>query len=242
MAAAFGKAGFTAVDVHMSDLIAGRVSLEAFRGFAACGGFSYGDVLGADGAGPRRSSSAPLLRDSSPHSSRARQLQPGRVQRLPDAGAAQGLVPGADHWPRFLRNRSEQFEARLSLVEVSESPSLFLPAWPARASRSSCRTARPRAFDAPATWSPRRCRCASSTARPHRRAYPLNPNGSPAGIAGLTSADGRSTLLMPHPERGHRSVQLSWHPAEWGEDSPWMQMFYNARAGSLRADLSRCVR
>ena len=142
-----------------------------------------------------------------------------------------GLIPGAEHWPRFLRNRSEQFEARLAWSKWSSRRRCSCAAWPVRAFRSWSRTAK----------------AARSSMRPSISAlatvalrfvdgdgdvaahYPANPNGSPDGITGLTSSDGRATMLMPHPERVHRSVQMSWHPAEWGEDSPWMQMFRNAR-------------
>jgi phosphoribosylformylglycinamidine synthase len=142
------------------------------------------------------------------------------------------LVPGAAHWPRFLRNRSEQFEGRLSQVEVLESPSLFFRGMagsriPVVVSHGEGRAS----FDAPEHQDQARVVLlfVDGQGLPASR-YPANPNGSPAGITGLTSDDGRSTLLMPHPERVHRSVQMSWHPAEWGEPSPWMQLFHNARA------------
>jgi phosphoribosylformylglycinamidine synthase len=143
-----------------------------------------------------------------------------------------GLIPGAGHWPRFLRNRSEQFEARLSLVEVVESPSLFFRGMagsriPIVVSHGEGRAQ----FDAPEHQA--LARVALRFIDGHGKVaaqYPANPNGSPDGITGLTSEDGRSTLLMPHPERVHRSVQMSWHPAEWGEESPWMRLFHNARA------------
>jgi phosphoribosylformylglycinamidine synthase len=233
MAAAFDKAGFTAVDVHMSDLLAGRVSLEAFRGFAACGGFSYGDVLGA-GRGWATSilEHAPLRAQFAAFFARPDSFSLGVCNGCQMLAQLKALVPGADHWPRFLRNRSEQFEARLSLVEVLESPSLFFAGMagsriPIVVSHGEGRAefAAPGDIDAAAVS----LRFVDGHGR-IAETYPLNPNGSPQGIAGLTSADGRSTLLMPHPERGHRSVQLSWHPADWGEESPWMQMFYNARA------------
>jgi phosphoribosylformylglycinamidine synthase len=142
------------------------------------------------------------------------------------------LIPGAEHWPRFLRNRSEQFEARLALVEVLETPSLFFRGLagsrlPIAVSHGEGRAA----FDVPehAAQALVAVRYVEGDGRVASR-YPANPNGSPLGIAGLTSRDGRSTLLMPHPERVHRSVQMSWHPAEWGEDSPWQRMFVNARS------------
>jgi phosphoribosylformylglycinamidine synthase len=142
------------------------------------------------------------------------------------------LIPGAAHWPRFLRNRSEQFEARLALVQVQESPSLFFRGMagsriPIAVSHGEGRAQ----FDAPedAGQALIALQYVEADGRVASR-YPANPNGSPLGIAGLTSADGRSTLLMPHPERVHRSVQMSWHPPEWGENSPWQRMFENARA------------
>jgi phosphoribosylformylglycinamidine synthase len=142
------------------------------------------------------------------------------------------LIPGAAHWPRFLRNRSEQFEARLALVQVQESPSLFFRGMagsriPIAVSHGEGRAQ----FDSPedAGQALIALQYVEADGRVASR-YPANPNGSPLGIAGLTSADGRSTLLMPHPERVHRSVQMSWHPPEWGENSPWQRMFENARA------------
>ena len=136
-----------------------------------------------------------------------------------------GLIPGAEHWPRFLRNRSEQFEARLSLVEVRRVALAVLPRHGrlAHPDRGFARRG-PRALRRAGACRPGAGRAALHRGRRQRRQrYPANPNGSPAGITGLTSRDGRSTLLMPHPERVHRTVQMSWHPAEWGEESPWMQ-------------------
>jgi phosphoribosylformylglycinamidine synthase len=237
MAAAFDKAGFAAVDVHMSDLLAGRVSLEAFQGLAACGGFSYGDVLGA-GRGWATSilEHAPLRQQFAEFFARPDSFSLGVCNGCQMLAQLKDLVPGAAHWPRFLRNRSEQFEARLSLVEVVESPSLFFAGMagsriPIVVSHGEGRAAfaSPGDLDA-AVVSLRFVDGHGQVAE----AYPLNPNGSPQGIAGLTSADGRSTLLMPHPERGHRSVQLSWHPDEWGEESPWMQLFHNARSWAAK--------
>jgi phosphoribosylformylglycinamidine synthase len=235
MAVAFDKAGFTAVDVHMSDLLSGRASLEGFRGLAACGGFSYGDVLGA-GRGWATSilEHGALRAQFADFFARPDSFSLGVCNGCQMLAQLKALIPGAAHWPRFLRNRSEQFEGRLSLVEVVESPSLFFAGMagarvPIVVSHGEGRAA----FDAPgdidaAAVALRFVDGHGQVAEPD--AYPLNPNGSPRGIAGLTSDDGRSTLLMPHPERGHRSVQLSWHPPEWGEESPWMQLFHNARA------------
>ncbi len=232
MAAAFDKAGFTAVDVHMSDLLSGRVRLDGFRGLAACGGFSYGDVLGAgrgwatsilEHEGLRAQFAQFFTRDDS--------FSLGVCNGCQMLAQLKGLIPGASHWPRFLRNRSEQFEGRLSLVEVVESPSLFFAGMagsriPIVVSHGEGRAE----FDAPGDIDAAAVSLRFVDGNGHvATQYPSNPNGSPQGIAGLTSSDGRSTLLMPHPERGHRSVQLSWHPADWGEDTPWMQLFRNAR-------------
>ena len=233
MAAAFDKAGFTAVDVHMSDLIAGRVRLDQFTGLAACGGFSYGDVLGAGRGWATSVLERPALREQfAEFFARESSFSLGVCNGCQMLAQLKGLIPGAGHWPRFLRNRSEQFEARLSLVEVVESPSLFFRGMagsriPIVVSHGEGRAQ----FDAPEHQA--LARVALRFIDGHGKVaaqYPANPNGSPDGITGLTSEDGRSTLLMPHPERVHRSVQMSWHPAEWGEESPWMRLFHNARA------------
>jgi len=219
--------------VHMSDLIGGRVRLDAFKGIAACGGFSYGDVLGAGRGWATSILERPALREQFQHFfARGDSFSLGVCNGCQMLAQLKGLIPGAEHWPRFLRNRSEQFEARLSQVEILESPSLFFAGMagsrlPIIVSHGEGRAE----FDAPED--PLHARTAlrfvEANGDPALR-YPANPNGSPGGIAGLTSQDGRSTLLMPHPERGHRTVQLSWHPAEWGEASPWLRMFRNARA------------
>ncbi len=232
MAAAFTKAGFIAVDVHMTDLIAGRVRLDTFKGLAACGGFSYGDVLGAGRGWATSILERPALREQfQQFFTRGDSFSLGVCNGCQMLAQLKGLIPGAEHWPRFLRNRSEQFEARLAQVEILESPSLFFAGMmgsrlPIIVSHGEGRAE----FDAPehplhAKTALRFVEANGDTAL----RYPSNPNGSPGGIAGLTSVDGRSTLLMPHPERGHRSVQLSWHPADWGEASPWLRMFRNAR-------------
>jgi len=232
MAAAFDAAGFAAIDVHMSDIIAGRINLRDFRGLAACGGFSYGDVLGA-GQGWAKS-----IR----FNERARDTLAAFFRRTDTfslgvcngcqmmAGLAE-LIPGAAHWPRFVRNRSEQFEARLSLVEVLESPSVLLAGMagstlPVVVSHGEGRAwfADPRDLDG--------VRVAMRYVDGHGRpteAYPDNPNGSPGGITAVTTHDGRATILMPHPERVFRSVQMSWRPDTWGAQSPWARLFANAR-------------
>ncbi|HMB57843.1 MAG TPA: phosphoribosylformylglycinamidine synthase [Arenimonas sp.] len=232
MAAAFTKAGFTAVDVHMSDLIAGRARLEQFKGFAACGGFSYGDVLGAGRGWATSILERPDMREQfAAFFERSDSFSLGVCNGCQMLAQLKTLIPGAEHWPRFLRNRSEQFEARLSQVEIVDSPSLFLQGMagarlPIVVSHGEGRAE----FDAPehqalAKVAMRFIDGSGAVAKTH----PANPNGSPAGITGLTSSDGRSTLLMPHPERVHRTVQMSWHPPEWGEASPWLRLFRNAR-------------
>jgi phosphoribosylformylglycinamidine synthase len=233
MAAAFHRAGFEAVDVHMSDLLEGRVSLRDFRGLAACGGFSYGDVLGA-GEGWAKS----VL-----FNERAREAFSGFFTRDDTfaLGVCNGcqmmsnlheLIPGSAAWPHFVRNRSEQFEARLVMVEITDSPSLLFrdmagSRLPVVVSHGEGRAEFADAAAARAAGPLVAMRYVDGRGRVARR-YPANPNGSPGGVTGLTTPDGRFTVLMPHPERVFRTVQMSWHPRHWGEDSPWMKMFRNA--------------
>ena len=232
MAAAFDRAGFEAHDVHMSDLVAGRASLAGYKGFAAGGGFSYGDVLGA-GAGWAKAILFNARTRDEFHAffSRTDTFALGACNGCQMMSNLREIIPGAEHWPRFVRNRSEQFEARLVMVEVLPSPSLFF------AGMAGSR------IPVPTAHGEGRALFDSAQARAHAlvalrfvdnrgaatELYPLNPNGSPAGITGLTTPDGRFTILMPHPERAFRAVQLSWRPGAWGEDSPWMRMFRNAR-------------
>ena len=232
MAAAFDKAGFTAVDVHMSDLISGRISLQQFKGFAACGGFSYGDVLGAGRGWATSILERPAVRQQfAEFFARSDSFSLGICNGCQMLAQLKTMIPGAEHWPRFLRNRSEQFEARLSLVEVQASPSLFLAGMqgsriPIVVSHGEGRAV----FDAPEHIMQAQIALRFIDGNGEvATQYPLNPNGSPEGISGLTSTDGRSTLLMPHPERVHRSAQMSWHPDDWQEASPWLRMFRNAR-------------
>jgi phosphoribosylformylglycinamidine synthase len=233
MAAAFDRAGFDATDVHMSDIISGRVSLSNYKGFAACGGFSYGDVLGA-GEGWAKS----ILLNTRARDEFEAFFRRSDVFALGVCNGCQmmsnlhEIIPGTAHWPKFLKNRSEQFEARFVMVEVIESPSLFFAGM--AGSRLAVATAHGegRAVFADGAAQAKALvalRFVDNRGAP-TEAYPANPNGSPAGITGLTTADGRFTILMPHPERGFRSVQQSWHPQGWAEDSPWMRMFRNARA------------
>jgi phosphoribosylformylglycinamidine synthase len=229
MAAAFVAAGFEAVDVHMSDLVEGRADLREVVGLAACGGFSFGDVLGAGGGWARR-----IL-----HDLRLREAFEAFFHR-PDTfslGVCNGcqmmaqlapLIPGAAGWPRFRRNRSEQFEARLSLVEVLDGPSVLLRGLEGSRLPVPVAHGEGRAVD-PGPGARPCLRFVDGHGRPAAR-YPENPNGSPGGATGYTSDDGRATILMPHPERATRGLTLSWRPPAWGERSPWARLFHNARA------------
>jgi phosphoribosylformylglycinamidine synthase len=232
MAAAFDRAGFEAHDVHMSDIIAGRTTLRDFRSFAACGGFSYGDVLGA-GAGWAKAIlfNARARDEFSAFFSRADTFALGVCNGCQMMSHLRELIPGAEHWPRFIRNRSEQFEARFVMVEIVASPSLFFTGM--AGSRMAIATAH---GEGRALFDSQQARASADLTLRFvdnrgvpTEIYPLNPNGSPQGITGLTTPDGRFNVLMPHPERVFRTVQQSWHPEGWGEDSPWMRMFRNAR-------------
>jgi phosphoribosylformylglycinamidine synthase len=232
MAAAFHRAGFEAVDVHMSDLIAGRVSLAGFKGYAACGGFSYGDVLGG-GQGWAKSIlfNARARKEFEAFFARPDTFALGICNGCQMMAALKEIVPGAQHWPSFERNRSEQFEARVVMVEIVQSPSIVFRGM--AGSRIPGVTAHGEGRAQFASAADRQeaivaARFVDNRGRP-TETYPLNPNGSPGGITGLTTADGRFTILMEHPERVFRTVQMSWAPDGAGEDSPWMRMFRNAR-------------
>ena len=232
MAAAFHRAGFEAVDVHMTDIIAARVSLAGFAGFAAGGGFSYGDVLGAGQGWAKSILFNPRAREEfEAFFHRGDTFALGVCNGCQMMTALKTLIPGAADWPAFLRNRSEQFEARFVEVEIAPSPSLFFEGM--AGSRMPVATAH---GEGRAVYDlPEHMRTALVAMRfvDHRgkltETYPLNPNGSPQGITGLTTADGRFTVVMPHPERVFRSVQMSWSPDRSGEDSPWIRMFRNCR-------------
>ncbi|UUD63547.1 phosphoribosylformylglycinamidine synthase [Pseudomonas seleniipraecipitans] len=236
MAAAFDRAGFAALDVHMSDILAGRVDLNDFKGLVACGGFSYGDVLGA-GEGWAKSAL---------FNTRARDAFQGFFERKDSftLGVCNGcqmlsnlheLIPGSEFWPHFVRNRSEQFEARVAMVQVQESASIFL--------RGMAGSRMPIAIahgEGHAEFESEEALLEADLSGTvalrfvdnHGKvteSYPANPNGSPRGITGLTSRDGRVTIMMPHPERVFRAVQNSWHPDDWQEDGGWLRMFRNAR-------------
>jgi phosphoribosylformylglycinamidine synthase len=236
MAAAFDRAGFRPIDVHMTDLIAGRTELERYRGLVACGGFSYGDVLGA-GEGWAKSIlfNEELREQFAAFFARPDSFALGVCNGCQMMSTLQPLIPGAAHWPRFVRNRSEQFEGRVGLVEVLPTPSIFFRGMEGSVLPIAVAHGEGRAEFASAAAEQA---CASGGLVSLRWvdnhgkvavSYPSNPNGSPAGITGLTTVDGRVTILMPHPERVYRTVQNSWHPQSWGEDGGWMRMFRNAR-------------
>lgn len=236
MAAAFDRAGFSAIDVHMSDLLSGNVGLEQFQGLVACGGFSYGDVLGAGEGWAKSILFNERVKDNfSQFFQRSDSFSLGVCNGCQMMSNLKTLIPGADLWPHFVTNKSERFEARFSLVEMQKSPSLFFDGM--QGSRMPIAVSHGEG----------RAEFSSSEQLSHIQEqglvalsfvdnygnvsenYPSNPNGSPNGITGLTSTDGRATIMMPHPERVFRTVSNSWHPDEWQEDSPWMRMFRNAR-------------
>ncbi|AER55188.1 phosphoribosylformylglycinamidine synthase [Pseudoxanthomonas spadix BD-a59] len=232
MAHVFERAGFDAFDVHMSDLVEGRITLDRFTGLAACGGFSYGDVLGA-GRGWATSilERSKLRAQFAAFFARTDTFSLGVCNGCQMLSQLKDIIPGAESWPRFLRNRSEQFEARTSLLEVVQSPSVFFRGMAGSRIPVAVAHGEGRAqFDSPVDQAAARValRFVDGDGQPALR-YPINPNGSPEGITGLTSSDGRVTILMPHPERSARTINLSWSPQGWPEDSPWLRMFRNAR-------------
>lgn len=234
MAAAFDRAGFASVDIHMSDIIHGRVSLTGFRGMVACGGFSYGDVLGAGGgwaksilfnARARDEFAAFFARDDS--------FGLGVCNGCQMMSGLTEIIPGAEGWPRFMRNQSEQFEARWVMVEVQKSPSILLAGM--EGSRLPVVVAHGEGR-AEFSSDPMEVLQANKVALCYvdnngaiTEAFPPNPNGSPLGITGLTTTDGRFTIMMPHPERCFRAIQNTWRPQDWQETGGWMRLFRNAR-------------
>lgn len=236
MAAAFEQAGFAAFDVHMSDLAEGRVSLKNFQGMVACGGFSYGDVLGAGQGWAKSILFNGRLRDEfADFFARENSFGLGVCNGCQLFSGLCELIPGADLWPHFVTNRVEQFEARLVSVEVLPTPSLFfanmagsrLPVPVAHGEGRISYTMNDHFAELQAS-SLVALRYVDNAGRP-AETYPANPNGSFQGITGLTNQDGRFTIMMPHPERVFRSVQFSWHPQGWSEYSPWLRLFRNAR-------------
>ncbi|GIT83571.1 phosphoribosylformylglycinamidine synthase [Acinetobacter seohaensis] len=235
MAAAFDKVGFNTVDVHMSDLLAGRVDLDDFEGLVACGGFSYGDVLGAGGGWAKSVLFNPKLRDQfEKFFNRQETFSLGICNGCQMLSQLAPLIPGAEAWPRFHRNTSEVFEARSVNVRVEKSNSVLLQDMegsilPIAVAHGEGRVVAPEANLAALNAGNQvilRYVDSHGNATQH---YPMNPNGSPEGISGVTSKDGRATIMMPHPERNFRALQLSWKPEEWTEDGAWLRMFRNAR-------------
>jgi len=237
MAAAFDRAGFTSIDVHLNDIIKGRFNLDDFVGLAACGGFSYGDVLGA-GEGWAKSIlfNKELRSKFSKFFERPDTFSLGVCNGCQMLAALKELIPGADGWPTFLKNASEQYEARVVMAQINDSPSIFfkdmagshLPIPTAHGEGRAAFASDEQAKQAiaqnlvPAQYIDNYGQVTEQ--------YPANPNGSPSGITALTTPDGRVTIIMPHPERVFMSRQLSWHPASWDQDSPWFRIFQNARA------------
>ena len=235
MAAAFDRAGFTTIDVHMSDILSGSVTLDGFRGLVACGGFSYGDVLGA-GEGWAKS----ILFNEQARSQfeaffkREDTFALGVCNGCQMLSNLHELIPGAEHWPHFVRNMSEQFEARVAMVEVQESDSLFFAGMagsrmPIAIAHGEGRAEFASEDDIAELSAGQIALRFVNNYGDVTEQYPFNPNGSPQGITGLTANDGRVTIMMPHPERVFRAIQNSYIPGEWDEDGAWMRMFRNAR-------------
>jgi phosphoribosylformylglycinamidine synthase len=226
------KAGFDAVDVHMSDLIAGRAKLADFAGLIAVGGFSYGDVLGAGEGWSKTILFNPALAEQfSGFFQRRDSFGLGICNGCQMMSSLKSIIPGAEHWPKFTRNQSEQFEARFAMVEVLESPSIFFAGM--AGTQAPIAVSHGEGFANFAHTGNDQSVNVALRFVDHRgqptETYPLNPNGSPSGITSVTTTDGRFTVMMPHPERVFRTVINSWHPDGWGEDAPWMRMFRNAR-------------
>jgi len=229
---AMHKSGFAAIDVHMSDLLAGRANLQDFKGVIAVGGFSYGDVLGAgEGWAKTILFHAELAEQFSLFFQRADTFALGICNGCQMMSNLKSIIPGAHAWPKFTRNKSEQFEARFAMVEVADSPSIFFNGM--AGTQSPIAVAHGEGYaDFSQTGNIDEAIVAMRFVDNHGQAteiYPYNPNGSPQGITSVTTPDGRFTVLMPHAERVFRTVTHSWHPDGWGEDSPWMRMFRNAR-------------
>ena len=236
MAAAFDRAGFNAIDVHMSDLLANKQSLADFQGIVACGGFSYGDVLGA-GEGWAKSIlfNEQVREQFAAFFARPDSFSLGVCNGCQMMSNLKSLIPGADLWPHFVTNQSERFEARVAMVEVQANNSIFFEGMqgsrmPIAVSHGEGRAEfhNQAGLQAAQSGNAIALQYVDNYGKVTQR-YPANPNGSPLGIAGLTSSDGRATIMMPHPERVFRTVANSWHPQDWQEDSAWMRMFRNAR-------------
>ncbi|MFA0440081.1 phosphoribosylformylglycinamidine synthase [Vibrio sp. 10N.286.49.C2] len=236
MAAAFDRAGFEATDIHMSDILTGQAVLEEYNGLVACGGFSYGDVLGAGEGWAKSVLFNDATRDQFENFfKREDTFSLGVCNGCQMLSNLRELIPGAEYWPRFVRNESERFEARFSLVEVQKSDSVFFNGMegsrmPIAVSHGEGRVEvrdneHLNAIENSGTVA---LRYVDNNGNPTQQ-YPNNPNGSPNAITGLTTTDGRVTIMMPHPERVFRTVANSWAPETWGENGAWMRMFQNAR-------------
>ena len=235
MAAAFDKVGFNTVDVHMSDLLAGRVDLSDFQGLVACGGFSYGDVMGAGGGWAKSVLFNPKLRDQfQQFFERDETFSLGICNGCQMLSQLAPLIPGAEAWSRFHRNTSEVFEARVVNVRIEKSNSVLLEDMQGSILPIAVAHGEGRVVTSAENLASLNAnqqvimRYVDSHGQPTQQ-YPLNPNGSPEAISGLTSRDGRATIMMPHPERNFRAIQHSWKPEEWTEDGAWLRMFRNAR-------------
>jgi phosphoribosylformylglycinamidine synthase len=236
MAAAFDRAGFNAIDVHMSDLLSGRQSLDTFKGLVACGGFSYGDVLGAGEGWAKSILFNNKVRDQfAEFFVRQDSFSLGVCNGCQMMSNLKSLIPGAELWPHFVKNQSERFEARVAMLEVKSSKSVFFDGMQGSRMPIAVSHGEGRAEFANEQGAISALQNAAVALQyvdnygAVTQNYPANPNGSPLGIAGLTSSDGRATIMMPHPERVFRTVANSWYPEDWQEDSAWMRMFRNAR-------------
>ena len=236
MAAAFDRAGFSAVDVHMSDLLSGKQSLGTFKGLVACGGFSYGDVLGAGEGWAKSILFNNQVRDQfTEFFERQDSFSLGVCNGCQMMSNLKSLIPGAELWPHFVSNESERFEARVAMLEVKSSKSVFFDGMQGSRIPIAVSHGEGRAEFTTEQGALNALQSAAVALQyvdnygSVTQNYPANPNGSPLGIAGLTSTDGRSTIMMPHPERVFRTVANSWHPDDWQEDGAWMRMFRNAR-------------
>ncbi len=234
MAAAFNRAGFTSIDVHMSDIIHGRVSLQDFKGLVACGGFSYGDVLGAGGGWAKSILFNPKARDEfAAFFAREDTFSLGVCNGCQMLSGLKEIIPNAQHWARFSRNNSEQFEARVAMVKVEDSPSILLAGMagsrmPVVVAHGEGRAVFSQNLQAAVEAKMIALSYVDSRGVPTTD-FPANPNGSPFGITGLTTTDGKVTIMMPHPERCFRTLQNSWHPNDWDKDGAWLRLFSNAR-------------
>jgi phosphoribosylformylglycinamidine synthase len=234
MAAAFDAAGFDCVDVHMSDLVTGQCSLAEFQALVACGGFSYGDVLGAGGGWAKSILQDARLRDQFAAFFAADTLSLGICNGCQMLSQLHSLIPEADHWPAFVRNRSEQFEGRTVLVQIQDNASPWLAGMagsvmPVAVAHGEGRPEF-RSSHGPALTAPQVALRYVDANHAITERYPDNPNGAPEGLAGLTAAQGRVLAMMPHPERVYRSIQNVWRDPQWQEDGPWLRLFRNARS------------